>query len=480
MNCTTTDLTVYQPTTAAPWDRARAVHLFRRIRFGADIDTVLAALDNSPAGVVDALIQQAQDAPLTPTPDFANKTFADYGGLELLQSVLEKDAYAREWIAALQSFGLRGRMELFWHNHFVTRFDVYESSNYAWQYHRLLQEHALGDFRAFVRAIGLTPAMLVFLNGVENFAGAPNENYARELYELFTLGVDNGYTQTDIEETARALTGYTNVTETWGPIQFDATTYDAGNKTIFGQTGNWDYDDVIDLLFEQRGAQIAEFIAGKLYRHFVNPSPNEDVIAQLAQVFLDNNWSIAELLRALFRSEHFFDELNFATLIPGHLEQFLIFFSEVGATDINGLTATGLYSGAAENGQVLFNPVDVAGWPGNRAWINTTSLIFRRNTVESQLGLLFLFNFGGWADIVKNATDETQDVEIVCEDLIRYFIPKGLQFDSTFEAALVNFKGEIPQNYFEDGTWTINYWATPSQLLGLLRFLNQLPEFQLK
>lgn len=479
MNCAIADLSVYQPSSAQAWDRPRAIHLYRRMQFGATIQTVQAALQQSPTAVVDDLIQAALATPYTPVPDFADKPQSAYG-LALLESILERDGYAREWIGALQGFGLRGRMELFWHNHFVTRFDVYESSSYLYQYHRLLQEYALGDFREFVRRIGLTPAMLVFLNGTQNAAGAPNENYARELYELFTLGVDNGYTQTDVEETARALTGYTNVTEPWGPILFDPAAHDDGAKTIFGQTDNWGYDDVIDLLFEQRGPQVARFIAGKLYRHFVNPAPHAAVIEQLADVFAAADWNIAALLRALFQSAHFFDDANVATIIPGHLEHQLIFYTEVGIPVISSLTAAGIYGGITEHGQALFNPVDVAGWPGNRAWINTTSLIYRRNTVESQLGLLSLLNYGNWVTLVQEATDATQDVELVCEDLVRYFIPKGLQYAATFEAALLNFQGEIPQNYFDDGTWTVDYYATPFQLAGLLRFLNQLPEFQLK
>ncbi len=478
MNCAVTDLSPYIPTAAVPWNKLRAVHLFRRAGFSADIDTVLAALTEAPQHVVDNLIQTALDTPLTPEPNFAFKSMSEYG-LAMLESILERDGYAREWILKLQTSGLHGRMTLFWHNHFVTRFDVYESASYMYQYHKVLEENALGNFKEFVRAIGLTPAMLVYLNGTQNAAGSPNENYAREVYELFTLGVDNGYTQADIEETARAFTGYTNITEPWGEILFDPATHDTGEKTIFGQTGNYGYDAVIDLLFEQRSTEIAEFIAGKLYRNFVNPEVCPEMIAELAQVFIDSDWSIAELLRALFKSTHFFDENNFATVIQGHLEHYLIFLNEVGA-QLNGLSVFGVYADTTEFGQALFNPVDVAGWPGNRAWINTTNLIYRQNAQESQLGLLSLFSFGELAAFVTQVTDETEDVDLVCRDIIRYFLPKGFQFEADYAAALVNFKGEIPQNYFEDGTWTVNYWATPFQLSGLLGFLVKMPEYQLK
>ena len=305
--------------------------------------------------------------------------------------------------------------------------------------------------------------MLIFLNGSENTDGNPNENYAREVYELFTLGVDNGYTQQDIVETARALTGFTNIPDEWGPILFDPETHDDGIKTIFGRTGNWGYDEVIDILFEERALEIAGFIAEKLYLHFVNPVLDEVVVEQLALTFLESDWEIAVLVRGLFKSVHFFDEKNISTVIPGHIEHKLIFFNELNV-DLNGLSVLGVYADAAENGQALFNPVDVAGWPGNRSWINTTSIGYRWNYLESQLGLITIFNLQAIGDLVRKITDEDLDVEIVCRDLVHYFLPKGFQFESDYEGALISFKGEIPGNYFEDGTWDINYWALPFQV----------------
>jgi uncharacterized protein (DUF1800 family) len=478
MNCAVAGIEPYLPTTAMPWNQQRAVHLYRRMAFGAPVETIAAALAQAPTAVVEQLIQDALSTPLSPEPEFANKVRSEYG-LAVLQSTLEKDGWARDWIMALQGNGLRGRLALFWHNHFVTRFDVYLSASYMYQYHKLLQQYALGNFKDFVRQIGLTPAMLVFLNGTENIAASPNENYAREVYELFTLGVDNGYTQTDIQETARALTGYTNITVPWGPIEFDPSQHDNGQKTIFGRTGNWGYEEVIDILFEERGPQIASFIAAKLYRRFVNPDPNEAIIAELATIFRNSNWEISALVRALFQSAHFFDEENLATLIEGHLEHSLICHNEFNGT-INGLAVLGIYADTTRYGQALFNPVDVAGWPGNRAWINTTNIIYRWNTIESLIGLTTFFGFAYFAQWVPQITAETQDVETICRDIIHYFLPKGFQFAEDYEAALVSFKGEIPQNYFEDGTWDVNYWAMPFQLAGLFRFLNRIPEFQLK
>ena len=477
-NCAISDISPYLPSVDMPWDKRRAMHLYRRMSFGANNSTINQALLSNPVDLIDEFISTSKGAPLSPEPDWSMKLKSEYG-LALLESTLQKDDWARKWIIELQNNGLRGRMALFWHNHFVTRFDVYEASSYLYQYHKLLQTHALGNFKDFVREIGLNPAMLIFLNGNENIAGSPNENYAREVYELFTLGVDNGYTQQDIVETARAFTGYTNIPDEWGPIFFDPNTHDAGQKTIFGRTGNWAYDEVIDILFEERGLQIATFIAGKIYRNFVNPQPDETVIDELAQVFIDADWDLCVLLGTMFKSTHFFDEENMATIIPGHIESILMFANELDI-EINGLAVLQIYGDATENGQALFNPVDVAGWPGNRSWINTTSIAFRWEYFESQLGLQLVFAFGKFGDLAKGITDEELDVELINRELIQYFMPHGLQFDTDYEEALISFKGEIPQNYFEDGTWTINYWALPIQMNGLLRHLVKLPEFQLK
>ena len=478
MNCATTGLRPFTASTTQPWTRALAIHLYRRMAFGAGTETIQAALASSPTDLVRNAVTEAVNLPLPPAPPFAGRTQAQYG-LALLESTLEKDGLAREWVIQLQTGGLRERMAFFWHNHFVTRFDAYESSSYTYQYQRLLRVHAVGNFREFVREIGLTPAMLVFLNGSENVAASPNENYARELYELFTLGDGNGYTQADIVETARALTGYTNVTEAWGPIEFDPATHDNGQKTIFGRTGNWGYADVIRILFEERGRQIATFIAGKIYRNFVNPTPAPTVIADLAQVLLDNDWELAPLLENLFNSEHFYDAANISTIIQGPIEHTLITYNELGV-QLNGLSVFSVWAGAGNQGQVVFSPVDVAGWPGNRSWINTTSLAERWTSIEATLGSHLLFGFAVLGETARNATDEAEDVAVICRDMVNYLLPKGLQFEQDFAEALVNFKGDTPPEYFENGIWSIDYWTLPIQFQNLLRFLNRLPEFQLK
>jgi uncharacterized protein (DUF1800 family) len=179
------------------------------------------------------------------------------------------------------------KLALFWHNHFVTRNEDYGCPSYLYQYHKLLQQYALGNFKTFVKEIGKTPAMLVFLNGVQNTRFNPNENYARELYELFTLGRDNGYTQQDIVQTAKALTGWNSLenNQYCGRINFFPALHDPAQKTIFGKTNTYNYDTLHDLLFAERAVQISEYICGKLYRYFVSPQVDEVIVSELATIF---------------------------------------------------------------------------------------------------------------------------------------------------------------------------------------------------
>ena len=209
---------------------------------------------------------------------------------------------------------------MFWSNHFVVEFRDINQPAYLYQYYALLQTHALGNFKTFISEVGLAPAMLRYLNGFENKKNSPNENYARELYELFSLGEGNGYTQEDITETARALTGYNRSKTNGGIIEFNEKTYDKGSKTIFGQTGNWGYDDVINILFQEKKDIIANFICTKIYRYFISPKVDFNIIAGMAKTFKDNQFELLPVMKQLFKSDHFFDSENSNVLIKSPID----------------------------------------------------------------------------------------------------------------------------------------------------------------
>lgn len=487
-NCATGLLNQYVPSADQPWNIQRAMHLYRRTGLGTDIETIKAALGRNPASLVFNLINISSNLPLEPEPEWAFWKISDYSSNEgernqqIINQILD---WGTRWTTAIKNNGLRDRMSWFWHNHFVTRQEDYGCPSWMYQYHKLLQKYALGNFKEFVREIGITPAMLVYLNNVQNARNAPNENYARELYELFTLGVDNGYTQNDIVETARAITGWNNidVTDLCGTIEFFNFTWDPGQKTIFGRTGNWNYDDVIDILFEERAVEISEFICEKLYKEFVNPKVNASVVKELASMFRDDNFELKPLVTTLFSSEHFFDEANIGTVIPGHLEYMLTFLNEMNYTDTEELLYAIAFA-ASDFGQAVFNPVDVAGWPGNRAWISSSSLNFRWQSIFNIIGYYYEINgqkINEFLDLTKSLVGPSENnPEVIVEALVNYFLPKGLQFESEYEEALKVFKSEIPENYFELGQWNLDWDAAPAQIYLLFSHISNLPEYQLK
>ncbi|HPH21632.1 MAG TPA: DUF1800 family protein, partial [Haliscomenobacter sp.] len=241
VNCAVGTLTAYSPNPVKPWDQSRVQHLYRRMGFGITPAEIKAALKRSPSELVDALVTEAMNMPLPPAPAWANLEYKDYKNFdqEIGPQYIE---WTTRWMRDMYKNGFREKLALFWHNHFVTQGETYVCPSYLYAYHKILQQNCLGDFKAFVKTMGTTPAMLIYLNGVQNNRFSPNENYARELYELFTLGRDNGYTQQDIVETARALTGWNGFTAICAPIGYNPVFFDSGNKTIFGKTAAYNYD----------------------------------------------------------------------------------------------------------------------------------------------------------------------------------------------------------------------------------------------
>lgn len=481
-NCATGTLDPYIPSANFPWDRSRVTHLFRRTGFGVSKQESDDALGLSPQQVVNQVIDAAAAAPLSPEPPWAYWSYSDYTDFDT-QRLEQLQDWIQVWLDDCVTHPLRARLTLFWHNHFVAEFGIYNCTSYMYQYHRLLQEHALGNFKNFVRDIGLTPAMLVYLNGLENYKSLPNENYARELYELFALGADNGYTQQDIEETARALTGWVNIQDFCGGISFNPQQHDDGPKTIFGQTGNWNYFDVIDILFEQRAEEVATFICTKLYTHFVHPEPDESIISGLAATLQANDWELEPVLRQLFLSEHFFDPQVMRTVIKSPIEYCFQILRE-GNLSITDDAKLALFYGSAQLGQELLNPINVAGWPGNRSWISTSTLRFRWEVLdwmmwegiekEQQLELLREL-------VISVVEDDTvNDPAAIAAAMVDFFIPGGLEDPVLYDRATTVFKSNIPQNYYDLGLWNLYWDPVPWQVWQLMQYIARLPEFQLQ
>ena len=476
-DCITGSISPYVPSAQQPWDKRRVQHLFRRTGFGADLPTIQAALGQAPGAVVDFIVNNALAQPLSPQPFWAFWSLSNYQNQE--QAIEQIFEWRRVWTRDMLDSGFRGKLTLFWHNHFVTRLESYGCPSYFYQYHKVLQERALGDFREFVRAIGLTPAMLVFLNGVQNTRFQPNENYARELYELFTLGADSGYTQTDIVNTARALTGYNGLGEYCGPIAFVPAFWDPGQKTIFGQTGAWGYDDVINILFEQRAPLIASYICRKIYRYFVSPQVDEGIVEQMAATFQSNNFQLAPVFRQLFKSEHFFDDDSIGVEVKSPLELMLTFIKETQYQQMTDQDIDAVLYLAAELGQELANPTDVAGWPGNRAWVNSNTLTGRWQAARLIIYNLYIVYPQLLVDLAKALSNNSTDAALVTRRIADHFLSQEMQFESDYERATNVFKAEIPENYFQSNQWNLDWPTAAGQTGLLLDHLIRKPEFQL-
>jgi uncharacterized protein (DUF1800 family) len=265
-------------------------------------------------------------------------------------------------------------MTLFWHNHFTSSLQKVRSPALMYRQNVLLRKHALGNFGELLHAVSRDPAMLIYLDSATNRRGQPNENFARELMELFTLG-EGRYGEQDIKEAARAFTGWSIDLDS-GEFRFRPLRHDHGSKTVLGRAVDTG-DEVLDILLAQPAT--AEFVAGKLWREFVSPQPQPEELKRVAAVLRDSRYDVRAALRALLLTPAFWAPENRgalikspADLVVGTLRQFDIGFSDP-LPFVFLLRALG---------QDLFSPPNVKGWPGGEAWINSTTLLARKQFLD--------------------------------------------------------------------------------------------------
>lgn len=261
---------------------------------------------------------------------------------------------------------LQEKMALFWHGHFACR-----SLNpyFDQQYLDIIRKNSLGNFSVLLNEISKTPAMLQFLNNQQNKKDHPNENFARELMELFTIGRGN-YTEQDVKEAARAFTGYGF--DKTGEFKFRIQQHDFGTKIFLGKSGSFTGDDILQIILKKN--ECAYFITKKIYRFFVNDNPDETIVKQLAKHFYESNYDIKGLLKEIFSSDWFYDEMNIAAKIKSPIE-LLVGLSRTIPIDFENEQSPLFIQRSL--GQVLLNPPNVAGWPGGRNWIDSSSLLLR-------------------------------------------------------------------------------------------------------
>ncbi len=386
----------YKPTPEDPFDAVKAAHLLNRAGFGGTAAEVAKVQAMGPAAAVDWLLdfkdapaeQQGNDVPDLSSIEGFPKTYREIQELYAGKSEDEKKIIRQQqqkanndanratvhWWLKRMAFGpspLQEKLTLFWHGHFVTSDKDERSAMLMWRQNELLRTHAAGNFRTFVRAVARDPAMIDYLNNNSNRKAHPNENFAREVMELFTLGIGN-YTEQDVKEGARAFTGWAHDGDDFVYRKFD---HDKDVKHFMGRVGTFDGDDVIEILLEQK--QCAKFIAAKLFRYFVYEEMDDGLVESVGNELREARYDLRPLLKVLLTSKAFYGPLAVGTQIKSPIHFVL------GTVRLAGLQmppGDGLMYTLRQMGQVPFAPPNVRGWPGGRIWINTSTLFVRVNT----------------------------------------------------------------------------------------------------
>lgn len=361
----------WEPTEAEAWDARRAALLFRRAGFGAPDALIRASLRRSPQAVVDQLFKpDEQDLPAIESFEVESAVIA-----AAVRAGGDVKNLPHWWLHRMLESPrpLVEKMTLFWHGHFATGAEKVNDLQLMYEQNQRLREHALGDFGALVHGISKDPAMLIYLDSVTNRKAHANENFARELMELFCLG-EGHYTEADVQQLARCFTGWEIRRHKY---RFNPYQHDAGVKVVLGQeveSGESAVDQVL------ANAQLAPFIARKLFRFFVadEPEPSDALIAPLAQQFVADNLSIAGMLRTLLGSQLLLSDWSLGRKVRSPLDLAIGLLRTLeGKTNVIQLAQRlrGL-------GQEVFFPPNVKGWDGGRAWINSSTLVGRANFVH--------------------------------------------------------------------------------------------------
>lgn len=382
-----------KPLSPGDWDYAKARHLLARAGFGGtpqEVEKLHAmGLYKAVAQLVEYYRQPGANISFDPVPGLAPDLFEARIHTELIRdrAAGRRKSVERGQVATLRQSWLKRMVEsrrplqekltLFWHGHFATQDGVVENSYTLHRQNQFLRENAAGNFGALLYGIVHDPAMIRYLDNNKNIKGEPNENLAREIMELFAMGVDQGYTEKDIVEGARALTGY-NFDNSSGGFRFRNDQHDLTDKTIFGKTGPWTGDDLVQLILEQEST--SRFIAGKLFEYFAYREPDGQTVESLALVLRTNKYELEPLLRNLFLSEEFYSSRAMGKHIKSPVELVVGLLRDLG---VNQLTSySGLDIATGEMGQKLLEPPDVKGWRYGRSWINSQRLFVRYNTVS--------------------------------------------------------------------------------------------------
>jgi uncharacterized protein (DUF1800 family) len=451
----------YEPSPAAPWNLQRVGHLFRRAAFGATHEQLQTALNEGPAKTLDRLLAGGPDQ---------TEFYQKFDRLGDTVSAYNSDEQMRAWwlFALVNSpHPLREKMTLFWHNHFATSNAKVNHVGYMIRQNQLFRRHALGRFDIMLQEVSKDPAMLVWLDTIQSRKGKPNENYARELMELFSLGLGH-YSEFDIREAAKAFTGWTLKNENF---YFNPSEHDPSPKRVFGREGNYGGEDIVKLCLEKEAS--ASFIVRKLYRAFISETqtPSDALIEPLAERFRRSRFDLHDLVGTMLRSRLFFSEAAYRARIKSPVE-----FALGLVRGLEGQVGTQSLAEALDNlGQRLFYPPSVKGWDGGENWLNGTTLLLRQNLALAMTSTEDA-RFGRRADPVRlaqkyGASDDAGVIDL----FLRIFLQNDVPDPS--RARLHEYAAKSRQQTFP-AYWTPRDIAE-HRIRTLAYLVVSMPEYQL-
>ena len=436
-------LAPYDATAPGSWTSREAVHLLNRLQFGF----TPAELDRVTSDGLDATL----DRLLTTQPESSEFSRAETSLRQAAISTGSIDNLKVWWLYRMRYSAnpLTEKLTLFWHNHFATSNAKVNSVPHMLAQNELIRQYASGDFKALLHGMSRDTAMLIWLDSNANRKRHPNENFAREIMELFALGVGH-YTERDIQEAARAFTGW-HVRE--GQFWKNRLQHDESLKTVFGQTGPFDGEDIVDLCLAQPACP--RFLATKVAKTFVCPDPADDQIQRVADRIRQSNFDLKPTLRELFASQWFFAPQNRRTVIKSPLELVLGTLR----TLTEPIRWPPVTRRLAELGQNIFEPPSVKGWEGGRLWISSASLLQRANFATE---LTSTDLYGPLSEAVLSLVNDRS--EAMVPSLERWLLPETLE--DSVRQELIDF----PKN--ADGT-------SDQKLRGVLQLILTLPEYHL-
>lgn len=374
------------------WTPSCAAHLLNRAGFGGPPSEVQALYALGLNRAVETMLSGSEDDDMFPPPTITEPKdlYDEMRAMRSMTSEEEKRAAQQKarreqaeqlratrawWLDRMRYtvYPLREKMTLFWHGHFATGVEKVRAAYLMWQQNETFRARALGSFRYLAKEVSRDPAMMRYLDLQQSNREKPNENFARELMELFLLGEGVRYTEKDIKESARAFTGY-RIDPQRGAFVFQKQQFDPAEKTFMGRTGPYDGDAIIDIILDQ--PESAAFIARKLWVFFGSENPSATLVQNLGAQLRGANYDVRSTLREMFLSEEFYSPRVVRSQIKSPI-QWLVQTSRVLEAPLPSQQA--LEASMSQLGQVLFAPPNVKGWEGGRAWISSSTLLFRYN-----------------------------------------------------------------------------------------------------